>query len=123
MRRDDLAGRERRAVVHGDDADLVVGALDDLRAEAVALGDQRGHLGERRRLRTVERQVEHLVRREHDELREVDRVGALAQDHALRAVLAAALRRTPRRPGSRRLSTFDASVCVGGRSRPSRAKT
>ena len=57
-----------------------------------------------------------------DELREVDRVGALAQDLPLRPALAAA-RRNARTSWKSRAVTFDASVCVGGSGWPSRAKT
>jgi hypothetical protein len=70
--------------VDRDDPHLVVVALDDLGTEAVALGDQRRHAREDLGLGPVELQREHLVRRQHDELREVDRVRALAEDRALR---------------------------------------
>ena len=89
QRGDDLALRQRRAVVHRHDADQVVRALDDDRLEAVALGDQRAHAAEQIVVGLAQRQEVEVAVGEDGELREVDRVGALAQDLPLRAALAA----------------------------------
>jgi len=87
--RDELARRHGRAVVHDDDADAVFGAADDHRVIAVAFADEVAHLLEHRLLTAVEGQVVEIVAGQHHEEREVDGVGALAQEHALRPLLAA----------------------------------
>ena len=101
-RRDDLALGQRRAVVHGDDAEHVVRAADDDRGEALALADDLRHALEDAFLGALERQVEEPLLGDHHELCEVHGVCALAQDLALRAALAAGLeerRRVLKVPG------------------------
>ncbi len=73
----------------GDHADLVVGVLDHHRLEAAARLDDFRHLVEQGRVGAVQAQGEGLVLGHHHELRQVDGVRALAQDLALRALLAA----------------------------------
>ncbi len=88
-RGDDLAGREPRAVVDRHHADLVLGVLDHHRLEAAALLNHFRHLGQQRDLLAIQAEREGAVAGDHDELGEVQRIGALAQDLALRALLAA----------------------------------
>jgi len=76
-------------VVDGDDADQVVGALEDDWAEAGALADHLRHVAEDAGVAAIDRQVVHLVLGDDDELHQVDGVGPFAQDLALRAALAA----------------------------------
>lgn len=92
-RRDDLALRQRRPVVDGHDADVVVRAFDHHRPEAVALGDHRGHLLDDLLFLAVERQREDPLLGDDDELGQVDRVGSFAQHHALGSALAAVLQK------------------------------
>lgn len=73
----------------GDDADAVLGAADDDRVEAVTVGDEVAHPLEDLELAAVQRQVIDVVLGEDHEEHQVDGVGAFAQDHALRAFLAA----------------------------------
>ena len=121
-RRDDLALGERGAVVHGDDADDVVGVLDDDRLEAIAALDQGRHRLEQLRVVGVERDRKILLLGEDDELREIEGIGALAQDFALRALMATALQK---RAGVGEIGSFDveASVWVEASGAPSRANT
>ena len=88
-RRDDLALGQRGTVMHRDDADHVVGILDDHRFEAAAALDQLRHCRKERRVVRVQRDRVIALRGQHDELREIERIGALAQDLALRAFLTA----------------------------------
>ena len=88
--RDDLPRRQRGAVVHGDDADVVVGALDDHGGEALALAQHLGHALEHLLLALLERQVVEALLGDDHELREVYGVRALADDLALRPALSAA---------------------------------
>jgi len=89
LRRDDMVGGQRRAVMDGDHADLVLGILDHHCIEAAALGDHALHLGEQLMVARLEHQAVDLLARDDHELDEVDGIGALAQDRALRALLAA----------------------------------
>ncbi len=88
-RRDDLFRRQGRTVVDGDHANSVVGILNDHGGKAVAIGDDGAHLLEQGAVVGVELDAVDLVMRDDDELRQVDGVGALAQDLALRTFLAA----------------------------------
>ncbi len=87
--RDDVIGGQRRAVMDGDDADLVGRILDHHRGEALALLDQALHLGEQLLVAAIEHQSVDMLARDDHELGEVYGIGALAQDRALRALLAA----------------------------------
>ena len=88
-RRDDLAGAQRRAVMDGDDADHVELRIDDDRLERVAFVEQLGHAADDVGIGIDAIDRIGAVGGEHDELREIDRVSALAQDLALRTLLAA----------------------------------
>ena len=89
-RGDDVAGRQRRAVVDGDDPAQVVLVADHDRREALDLAEMLAHRVDRLALRgVVELVVERALLGEDDELGEVEGVRALAQDRALGALLAA----------------------------------
>ncbi|MEZ4410700.1 MAG: hypothetical protein R3A52_30085 [Polyangiales bacterium] len=87
--RDDLALLQRGAVVHGDHADGVVAAFEHHGVVAPARLDQLAHAVDERGVFGVEGERAHALAGEHDELREVERVGALAEDLALRPALPA----------------------------------
>ena len=87
-RRDDLALGQRRTVMHGDDADHVLLVLDDDRLETLARGDQAGGFDQNAVVAGGELHRIVARGRQHDELREVDGIDALAQNLALRAFLA-----------------------------------
>ena len=90
--RNQLAGRQRRAFMHGHDADLIGLAADDQRAEALQslelvlpLFQAPGPL-----------QREHAILGNHVEQRDVDGVDAFAEDAALTAFLPVVGQELPR---------------------------
>ena len=87
--RDDMIRVQRRAVMHGHNADLVGTVLDDHGLEAASPGDDGLHLAKQFAVIGVEHQAIDLIAGDDDELRGVDGIGALAQDGALGAFLAA----------------------------------
>ncbi len=95
-RGNDLIGGQGRAVVHCDDADRVFTVADDNRVKTVALGNDIGHFLEQRGVGIVKLDAVDAVVGDNDELCQVERVGALAQDLALRAFLAAGLQEVAR---------------------------
>jgi hypothetical protein len=89
QRRDQFARRQAWAVMDGDHSDLVVGVLDHHRLEAAAFLDDLGHLLQQVGLAALQAEREGAVLGHDHELGQVDGVGALAQDLALRPLLAA----------------------------------
>ena len=77
------------AVVHGDDADQIVGVFDYDRFKSVAFTNELRHASERLGLRAIECEEVHAFAGEDDELRGVQGVGSFAQDLALRSALPA----------------------------------
>ena len=117
---DDLTRGQRRAIVDGDDPtrsseSLITTGRKPLRSAITsAMRRITGFL-------PAERQVVDLFFGDDDELRQVDGIGAFAQDLALRAALAAVIQE------SRHIleiigCTLDARVCIGLSGSPSRAK-
>ncbi len=88
--RDDFARRQRRSVMHGDDADEVVLGREHEGRKAPALGDRQLHALQHVTLALGQGMAEHALVGDDGELRGVDRVGAFAQDFPLRSLLAAA---------------------------------
>ena len=89
LRRDDLVGGQGGTVMDSNYADHVVSVLQHDRLEAAALRDDVLHFDEQIAVGGFEQQAVNPLLGQDDELREVDGVGALAQDRALRALLAA----------------------------------
>jgi hypothetical protein len=79
---------QRRAVMHGDDADRIILAAYHHSGEALALFQDVAHLGHDRGVAQCHGMVALIG--EDDELHRVDGIDALAQDAALRPTLAAA---------------------------------
>src|SRR5262249_60358715 len=87
--RDDLPRWQRGTVVDGHDPDEIIRALEHHRIEAVALLNDLRHPLEDLRIRFLQRQEIDPIGGDHDELRQVDGVGALPEDLALRPALPA----------------------------------
>ncbi len=88
-RRDDIAGWQRRSVMHGHNPDQVVRVLDHHRREALAFFDNRGHVLDHHLVVPAERQVIDLFFGNNDKLRQVDRECTFTQDLTLRTTLTA----------------------------------
>ena len=88
--RDDLAGRQRGAVMHRHDAEEIVIDGQHDRHEAVAIRDRLLHGVENALLLPAQGVAIDPLLGDDGELRGVDRIGALAKDLSLRSLLAAA---------------------------------
>ncbi len=96
LRRDDLAGRQRRTVVHGHNPDEVVACGEHHRRESAPVGNGLLHAVEHAAFLSAQRVTVNAVVGDDGKLRGIDRVGAFAQDLALRALLAATQQESPR---------------------------
>ena len=94
--RDDFAGRQRRTVMHGDDPDQILVGREHQGRKAPSLGDRELHAVEHVALAFTQRMAVHALVGDDGELGRVDRIGALAQDLALRPLLAAAKQKPSR---------------------------
>ncbi|OQA13936.1 MAG: hypothetical protein BWY63_03317 [Chloroflexi bacterium ADurb.Bin360] len=87
---DDFALRQRRTIMHRDDASKVVGVFDYHGAESISLGDDLCHVVNNGIFGAVQRQVVDALLRDYDELRQVDGIRAFAENLPLRSPLSAA---------------------------------
>ncbi|MPM88034.1 hypothetical protein SDC9_135135 [bioreactor metagenome] len=86
-RGDDLTRGQGRPIMHGDHADCIVGVFNNHWAETTARFDDLGHVLDDNFIITVERQKVHPLFSNDDELGQVESIGTLTQDLALRTLL------------------------------------
>jgi hypothetical protein len=94
--RDDLAGRQRRAVMHGDDPDQVVPGREHEGRKSPAFRNRELHALQHGALQRAQSMAVHAIVGDDCELGRVDRVGAFAQHLSLRSLLTAAEQEAPR---------------------------